>query len=71
MCTFSDITCDKDQFVCEEYKGHARMCIPMTWKCDGQNDCVDMSDEKDCQKTRTCGVNEFQYEFLNVPFLFF
>ncbi|KAK6105057.1 Low-density lipoprotein receptor domain class A family protein [Brugia pahangi] len=55
-----NITCEKDQFVCEEYKGHARMCIPMTWKCDGQNDCVDMSDEKDCQKTRTCGTNEFQ-----------
>uniref|UniRef100_A0A158Q8Z4 EGF-like domain-containing protein n=1 Tax=Elaeophora elaphi TaxID=1147741 RepID=A0A158Q8Z4_9BILA len=65
-----NITCEKDQFVCEEYKGHARMCIPMTWKCDGQNDCVDMSDEKDCQKTRTCGTNEFQYEFLDVPFFF-
>ncbi|VDN27354.1 unnamed protein product [Gongylonema pulchrum] len=48
-----NITCEKDQFVCEEYKGHARMCIPMSWKCDGQNDCVDMTwvcdGEADCK----------------------
>ncbi|VDM94868.1 unnamed protein product [Thelazia callipaeda] len=55
-----NITCEEDQFVCEQYKGHARMCIPKSWKCDGQNDCLDMSDEKDCEKIKTCSTNEFQ-----------
>ncbi|CAB3407219.1 unnamed protein product [Caenorhabditis bovis] len=38
--------CDKDQFACLT----TRTCMPMHWRCDGQYDCGDMSDEKGCEK---------------------
>ena len=33
-------SCDKNQFLCENKK-----CIPVEWKCNGENDCGDSSDE--------------------------
>ncbi|XP_066588132.1 low-density lipoprotein receptor-related protein 2 isoform X2 [Prorops nasuta] len=35
-------------------------CVPQSWVCDGENDCLDNSDEmQNCTKP-TCGSNEFQ-----------
>ena len=45
-------------------------CLPNEWRCDGDPDCSDMSDEMGCQQTsdggadgavdRDCGADEFQ-----------
>ena len=36
--------CDTEvQFQCAN-----KLCVPKLWKCDGSNDCGDMSDESDC-----------------------
>ena len=37
----------KDAFQCE--KG---VCIPQSWKCDGDYDCLNKADEKDCGKSQ-------------------
>ena len=35
--------CDFEEFECSNGK-----CIHISWKCDGDNDCGDFSDEDDC-----------------------
>lgn len=39
-------TCSDDQFTCDNQN-----CIPSRWKCDGDPDCADSSDEKRCLTT--------------------
>lgn len=46
-------TCSADHFAC----GNG-VCIPKGWRCDGQNDCGDGSDEARCG-TQTCAHNYF------------
>lgn len=45
-----------DEFQC---KGGSVSCIPSTWKCDGEPDCLDGSDESSCENN-TCS-NQTQF----------
>lgn len=37
--------CKENEFACDQ-----GLCINADWKCDGQRDCEDASDEKNCCK---------------------
>ncbi|CAN7943973.1 unnamed protein product, partial [Ixodes pacificus] len=51
--TYVPMTCKLDQFRCID-NGE---CIPAKWKCDGNEDCTDGSDESKCKKI--CEPAEF------------
>ncbi|XP_076310963.1 sortilin-related receptor-like isoform X2 [Tachypleus tridentatus] len=52
-CVALNSTCAPEQFTCSN-----ELCIPNLWKCDGDNDCGDSSDEYNCQ-LHTCDENQF------------
>lgn len=41
---FADNTCSPSAFTCV----HGGQCIPVQWRCDKHNDCIDGSDEQNC-----------------------
>ncbi len=47
-------TCKPDEFTC--LKG-SPPCIPLQWRCDGQSECLDHSDELDCPE---CESKQFR-----------
>lgn len=47
-------TCAANQFACDN-----NVCIPEFWKCDGDNDCGDNSDEQHCHRA-TCSPSNFE-----------
>lgn len=58
----SDVSCQENQFQCEELSGDYSLCIPETWVCDGQRDCTNGKDEQNCTtKVTKCPDNNFQY----------
>lgn len=49
--------CGPEHFSCVEYAMGQKECIPITWRCDGQNDCNDKSDEDNCP---TCRLDQYR-----------
>lgn len=50
-CPQIDKTCNPDHLMCAN-----GACIPKGWRCDGEDDCGDKSDELNCN-TQTCEKN--------------
>lgn len=46
ICSLPEPPCEQDHFQCQN-----RECVPNFWKCDGQDDCGDDSDESSCPVT--------------------
>lgn len=53
--------CGGDHFTCAAPNSQSKDCIPATWKCDGQTDCLDGSDELGCP---SCNGEQFKCQNL-------
>ncbi|XP_067935985.1 uncharacterized protein [Watersipora subatra] len=51
----ANFTCRHDQFSCDN-----GLCRPMRFVCDGDDDCGDLSDERNCLQQEVCLDSEFK-----------
>lgn len=54
VCFLAMKKCHKDRFKCQA----SSECILKSWQCDGEEDCSDGSDERNC-KQKKCKKNQF------------
>lgn len=53
--TGQPLTCEENQFKC------MHRCIPISWRCDGDYDCVDEDDKTDEENCRKCDFFYWNY----------
>ena len=58
-CVAALATCSSDQFTCDNSR-----CIPLSYVCDTDNDCGDMSDEVNCSTSPTIGQSTIALSFM-------
>ena len=58
---FTGHVCSLDRFRCPNH-----VCIPITYQCDGRDNCEDGSDEKNCS-----GRDVFNFSFFCNVYLMF
>lgn len=46
--------CSSEEFECD------RKCVPASWRCDGDRDCADGTDELNCSYRPGCGPDRFR-----------